>query len=139
MRLLLCVAAPLLLGATDMGAPIEVVVTGVRSGDGMVRVAICSQQQFMGDCTWSASAAAKAGVVSVVVRNVPPGRYAAQAFHDADNDDKLGRNWIGLPREGIGFSNDAMPRLFPPRFAKAAFDHGRDPQRVEVKVRYFLG
>jgi uncharacterized protein (DUF2141 family) len=131
-------ALPLLLGASG-GAPIEVAVTDVRSDKGLVRVSVCPQANFMKDCPWTGSAPARKGAVAVTVRGVPPGHYAVQVFHDEDGDGKLGANFIGIPREGIGFSNDAMPRLMRPRFDRAAFDHGGDAQRVPVKVRYFLG
>ena len=57
---------------------------------------------------------------------------------DADGDSKLARYWFGLPREGIGFSNDAMAHITYPRFSVAAFDHGEAAQHVPVTLRYFL-
>jgi uncharacterized protein (DUF2141 family) len=132
-------AAPLLIGAASGPAPVDVVVSDVRSDKGVVRVSVCPASHFLKDCPWFGSVAAKAGGVVVTVRGVPPGRYAVQAFHDEDANGKLDTNWIGIPREGIGFSNDAMPRLMKPRFERAAIDHGAEPQRIAVKLRYFLG
>jgi uncharacterized protein (DUF2141 family) len=125
--------------AADPAASITVEVSGVRAATGMVRVSVCPHNLFLGNCPWSASAPAHGGIVTVVVPGVPPGRYAVQAFHDADSDSKLARNWIGIPREGIGFSNDAMAHLTYPRFSVAAFDHGVTAQHIAVTVRYFLG
>ncbi len=79
------------------------------------------------------------GVVTVVVRGVPPGRYAVQAFHDANANGELDQGIFGIPKEGIGFSNDAMARLVRPKFAVAAFDHRAEPQRIAVTLHYFLG
>jgi uncharacterized protein (DUF2141 family) len=129
----------LLLIADAPAAPIEVQVTGVRSAQGAVWVSVCPEKQFLGDCPMSASVPARIGAVTVVLSNVPPGRYAVQAFHDANGNGKVDRNWLGVPREGIGFSNDAMPRLTYPRFAVAGFDHGTTAQRIAVRIRYFLG
>jgi uncharacterized protein (DUF2141 family) len=120
-------------------APIEVLVSGVRSAQGKVWVSVCPEKQFLGDCPISASVPAQVGTVTVVLNNVPSGRYAVQAFHDANGNGKVDRNWLGLPREGIGFSNDAMPRLTYPRFSVAGFDHGTTAQRISVRIRYFLG
>lgn len=119
-------------------APIEVTVTGLRSDEGMVRVSVCPAALFLKTCPWSASAPARKGSVTVTVNGVPPGHYAVQAFHDANADNKLAQYWFGLPKEGIGFSNDAMPRMTMPRFSVAAFDHGAALQRIPVTVRYFL-
>jgi uncharacterized protein (DUF2141 family) len=131
------VAAP--AGAPVSGNDIEVVVTGIRSAQGLVHVDVCPEARFLNSCPYTAEVPAKAGVVTVVLRNVPPGRYAVQAFHDANANHDLDQNFIGIPKEGIGFSNDAMPRLMRPKFKVAAFDHGASPQRIPVTVRYFLG
>lgn len=137
----LALAALPLIGAAP-AAPdgaIIVDVTGLRSDQGMVRVSVCPRASFLGDCPWFASAPAHAGAVSVFLPAIPPGRYAVQAFHDADGDGKLARYWFGLPREGVGFSNDAMAHVTIPRFSVAAFDHKAAAQHVAVTVRYFLG
>ncbi|WP_420138650.1 DUF2141 domain-containing protein [Sphingomonas sp.] len=129
----------LLTAAAPAEAPIEVTVSGVRSAQGLVRVMVCPKETFLKACPWSASTSAKVGQVTVVVNGVPPGNYAVQAYHDADSNNKLDQNWIGIPREGIGFSNDAMSHLMRPRYSVAAFDHGTARQHIAVKIRYFLG
>lgn len=128
-----------LLGNVPPNASIEVSVSGVRSAQGMVRVSVCPKANFLGNCPWTASVPAHTGAVTLIVPDVPPGHYAVQAFHDVDGDNRLGRNWIGVPREGIGFSNDAMAHLTYPRFSIASFDHGAARQHIAVTVRYFLG
>lgn len=121
------------------GAPIEVTVSGLRSAAGQVIVQVCPQATFLKACPWIAKVPAQRGTVSVVLPGIPPGHYAVQAWHDANHDGDLNTGIFGIPREGLGFSNDAMPRLMHPKFAVAAFDHGAEPQRVAVKIRYFLG
>ena len=125
--------------APPPGAPIEISVAGVRAPTGKVIVAICTERQFLKTCPYSGSAAAHGGTVLITVNGVPPGRYAAQAFADADNDGQLSRTMIGIPKEGVGFSNDAMRRFLPPRFSVAAFDHGAQPQKLAITLRYMLG
>ena len=66
--------------------------------------------------------AAKAGKVTVHFKNLPAGRYAIALFHDANGNGKLDSNRLGIPVEGIGFSNNATGSFGPPAFAKAAFD-----------------
>ena len=43
---------------------------------------------------------------------------------------------LGLPREAMGFSNDAPMRLGPPRFDSAAFAVGTTDMVVKFKLRY---
>ena len=131
-------AALLLLGNDAGGAAIEVTLSGVRSAQGEVVVDICPEQTFLKACPYTGRAPAKAGVVTVTVRGVPPGRYAVQAWHDANDNGDLDRGLFGIPKEGIGFSNDAMRKLVKPKFQVAAFDHGGQAQRLAVTLRYFL-
>jgi len=127
------------VAAQERPGEITVVVSGVRSDVGRVHVDICTEQTFLKPCPWSAEAPARKGAVNVVVRGVPPGRYAVQAYHDANGNGDLDQGIFGIPKEGLGFSNDAMPRLKKPKFAVAAFDHGATPQRIPVTLHYFLG
>ena len=129
---------PLLGAATPPTAPIVVAVSGVRTSEGRVHVDICPPARFLDDCPWSGEAPAVAGVTEVIVNGVPPGRYAAQAFHDRNGNGKVDRGLFGVPKEGVGFSNDAKIVLAPPKFADAAFDHGAVSQRIAFELRYFF-
>ncbi len=117
---------------------IEISVGDVRSDRGRVHVDICTEASFLKDCPYFGEAPAKAGTTIVVVRGVPPGRYAAQGSHDENGNGKVDRGPFGIPKEGVGFSNDARIRMGPPTFGEAAFEHGATPQRIGFHLRYFL-
>lgn len=42
---------------------------------------------------------------------VPSGTYALVVLHDENMNGKLDTNWLGIPKEGYGFSNDAKAVL----------------------------
>lgn len=126
-------ATPAALSAAD----IEVSVHGVRNAKGHVRVDICTEATFLKDCAWHGDAPAHAGTVRVLVRGVPPGRYGAQAFQDANDNGKVDQGLFGIPKEGVGFSNDAKIRLAPPKFADAAFTVGNGATSIGFTLRYF--
>jgi uncharacterized protein (DUF2141 family) len=130
----LAAAAPVPTGT------LTVQINNVRNASGNVHVDICPQKQFLGDdCTYVGDAQAHAGVVTVTVNNLPPGHYAAQVFHDENRNKKVDRALFGIPKEGVGFSNDARISLGPPKWADAKFDFGGQPQTIKLKMRYFLG
>lgn len=116
---------------------IEVVVSNVRNARGRVHVDICHRETFLDECPWWGEAPAVKGVTVVVVHNVPPGRYAAQGFHDENGNGKVDRGLFGIPKEGVGFSNDAKIRMAPPKWDEAAFEHGAAAQRIGFTMRYF--
>ena len=62
-------------------------------------------------------------VAVCVFKNVPPGRYAASAYHDANDNGRLDKNFFGLPKEDFTFSSGARARFGPPKFKDAAFDY----------------
>jgi uncharacterized protein (DUF2141 family) len=37
--------------------------------------------------------------------DIPPGTYALAVIHDENMNGKLDTNWLGIPKEGYGFSN----------------------------------
>lgn len=127
-----------LVGAPAGNGAIEIAISDVRSAEGRVHVDICPQATFLKDCPYAGDAPARMGTTIVVVHNVPPGRYAAQAFHDRNANGKVDRTLFGIPKEGVGFSNDAKIRMAPPRFDEAAFDHGAVDQRIAFHLRHFL-
>ncbi|KPQ37750.1 MAG: hypothetical protein HLUCCA11_01455 [Phormidesmis priestleyi Ana] len=67
---------------------------------------------------------------------VPYGSYSVSLLHDENQDGELNTNFIGVPQEGIGFSND--PRIIKgtPSFEKTRFDFSADSEEVQVTVKY---
>ena len=119
---------------------LTVQISNVRNAKGVVHVDICPQKQFLGDdCSYVGDAQAHAGVVTVTVANLPPGQYAAQVFHDENRNKKVDRALFGIPKEGVGFSNDARISLGPPKWADAVFGFDGHEQAIGLKMRYFLG
>lgn len=126
------------VSAEDAGT-LHVVIDNARSARGNIHVDICPQANFLSKCPYSAEAAARKGRVEVVVRGVPPGRYAAQITHDENGNKKVDRGLLGIPREGIGFSNNVRVRFSAPRFADAAFTVTGGSQYITVNLQYFGG
>lgn len=107
---------------------------------GNVHVDICPEALFLkDDCPYTADAPAQVGMTRLVVRGLPPGRYAAQAFLDENRNGKVDRALFGIPKEGVGFSNDARISFGPPKFADAVFTHAGATQTIRFNLRYFLG
>src|SRR5438477_573737 len=108
----------LLLAATTGGAPVTVAVSGIDGAKGRVHVDINPEGCFTKKgCGWSAEAPAVAGTTIVTIPDVPPGRYAAIAYYDANGNGKADTNFIGMPLEKVGFSNDVVVHFSRPNFA----------------------
>jgi uncharacterized protein (DUF2141 family) len=126
-----------LAATTVAAAEVSVEVRNIESAKGRVLVALCTAQSFLRlHCPYSAAGDATAGATTVVIRSVPAGTYALQAFHDTDGDRAIGRNLLGMPTEGIGFGNDAAMRFGPPTFADAAVTVAEPATSTSLSLRY---
>lgn len=116
---------------------LDVNVENVRDGEGHVLVAVCPRADFLSPhCPYVGKAIPRPGTVRVRVEGIPPGVYAVQAFQDSNDNMEIDRNFLGLPTEGIGFSNDAPFRFGPPRFADAAVRIGSTNGAIVLRLRY---
>jgi uncharacterized protein (DUF2141 family) len=133
--------ASILVGAAPLPvATLAVQIGNVRNDKGILHVDVCPEAYFLKDgCPYTATAAARTGTTIAVVRNVPAGRYAVQAFHDENHNGKVDRALLGIPREGVGFSNDAPIRFGPPKWAAAVIVLSGSDQTIALHMRYFLG
>jgi uncharacterized protein (DUF2141 family) len=78
------------------------------------------------------------GRASVTFINLRPGVYAVAVLHDENENSKMDFNFLGMPLEGYGFSNDASAPFGPPSFQAASFKLSPRNSFVPVKVRYFF-
>ena len=62
----------------------------------------------------------------IIINNIKPGKYSFKYFHDKNNNKKLDTNWIGIPKEGYGFSNNANGMFGPPDFEETIFEIKQD-------------
>ena len=137
----LATAGPgVLLSLTAAGASaadLEIVVEGVRNTRGHVLAALCREASFLGaGCPYTGSAPASPGEVRVVLTGIEPGLYAVQVFHDENDNIDIDRTLVGMPKEGMGFSNDAPMRFGPPRFSDAAVRVPPDGATVRLTLHY---
>ena len=65
---------------------------------------------------------------------IPDGEYAIAFFIDANGNKKLDKNFLGIPKEQFGFSNNAMGTLSAPSFEQAKFRvAGNTVQNIKLK------
>ena len=129
---ILTAAASVLTYAQTM----TVVVKNVKSDVGTLRLAVYnSEDQFMKNEIAATEVKAVNGQAVAVFKNLGTGTYAISVMHDANDNKELDSNFMGVPKEGFGFSNDAMGMFGPPDFKKASFVHA-GMNDVVISLRY---
>ena len=59
-------------------------------------------------------------------------------YQDENDNHSVDRNILGLPREPIGFSNNAPIRFAPPAFRDAALAFSGGEESISLRLRHFL-
>ncbi len=131
---LLVVAAP---PARAASASLAVTVDGIRDARGHVRIGVCSKAEFLGEqCSYHAVVPAMAGQITARL-TLPPGTYAVAAYQDSTDAGHLRRSFLGIPKDGVGFSRDPSLRFGPPSFADSALTIAGGAQAVVIHLHYF--
>jgi uncharacterized protein (DUF2141 family) len=116
---------------------ITVQVKNVRNNHGTVRVALFKhEKEYMKDYSLGKIVNANTPEVSVIFENMPAGEYAITVFHDENSNAKLDSNFMGVPKEGIGFSNDASASFGPPSWEKAKFTLSQTSLVQVIDLKY---
>jgi uncharacterized protein (DUF2141 family) len=64
------------------------------------------------------------------------GTYAVSVFQDENSNGKLDTNFLGIPREGVGASNDARGHMGPPKFDAAQFQFSGARLDLKITINY---
>ena len=70
----------------------------------------------------------------IVFQGVPFGTYAVKIFHDENDNEQLDTNFIGIPTEKYGFSNNARSKLGLPDFSDVKFEVNAPKLEIAIKV-----
>jgi uncharacterized protein (DUF2141 family) len=133
------------VGTADAGAPcpgIHVAVFNIRNSIGTVDCALFdSPSGFPADVLRSAMRLAAMKILDRTGHcdflDIPPGTYALVVLHDENMNGRVDYNWLGIPREGYGFSKDAKGTLGgAPSFKQAAFVYDGQALDMTITLRY---
>lgn len=121
---------------------LTVEITGARSDNGVIRVLVFSSEKgFPNDAGLAVAMVPEArlenGRAVVEIEGLPAGELAVAVIHDEDGDGEVDTNFLGIPVEGLGVSNN--PDLKgPPKFRDAAFRYSGGKQGITVAVMYLF-
>jgi len=97
-------------------------ITNLESNNGNVFIAIYnSEKNFLNKGFKSFQTKIKNNSCKVVFKDIPNGTYAISMFHDENENNKMDTNFIGIPKEGYGCSNNAKGFMGPPKWEDAKF------------------
>ncbi len=104
---------------------LSVAITGLKSTDGGIQIGLYNNKESFPDVdgqykVFYFSVEEFSGIYTI--SDLPEGEYAVAVFHDQNSDRICNTNFLGIPREGYGFSKNFKPRLFVPDFSDCKID-----------------
>lgn len=102
---------------------LTIIIDGFSSNKGSADIAIYRKtdefpvfgKQFKGRVVEITNQTAR-----ITLKNLPQNNYAIAVYHDKNNNKILDKNYLGIPVEAYGFSNNARRTFSAPSFSEAS-------------------
>lgn len=107
----------------DNASEFRLLIEGFNEVKGEVRVAVFnSSEKFTKDPVYAVVIPVDGKSVEWSIPNLPFGEYAIAVYHDKNENGKLDTNFLGIPKESYGFSNNARGRFGPASWKDAKIE-----------------
>uniref|UniRef100_A0A7V2ZL40 DUF2141 domain-containing protein n=1 Tax=Ignavibacterium album TaxID=591197 RepID=A0A7V2ZL40_9BACT len=114
---------------------LTVKIKGLKNNQGTVKIALCnSAENYKNDRSPFKAAILEINNNEVIATfdDLTIGNYAVKAFHDVNNNDDFDTNFLGIPKEDYGFSNNVKGLFGPPSWEAAKFQLNKSEQVIEI-------
>ena len=74
--------------------------------------------------------------LTLVIKDMAIGEYAIAVVHDENDNNKLDTNFLGIPKEGIGVSNNAKSIMGPPSYEDSKFQLKEEGMVANIRIKY---
>ena len=128
-------------GQNQNKGTIKVIVSGLRNNSGQVGIRIFDKADGF------PSERAKAikeifvkpinGEATFEIQSWTFGTYAIGSIHDENSNKEFDKNFIGIPKEGFGTSNNPKMTFGPPSFKTASFSLNQSEMTIKIQMVYF--
>ncbi|MEO6039142.1 MAG: DUF2141 domain-containing protein [Saprospiraceae bacterium] len=112
--------------------------TNIRNAQGSIYLAIYDQaDKFLEEKEvyfQKIIPVAEQGELEITLAGLPAGHYAISCFHDVNGNGELDKNFLGIPTEPYGFSNNARPKFRAPNWEEAKFYWEPGMQALRIRL-----
>jgi len=127
------------ISQSDATVKLEIKFTGIRNNKGLIAIGINSSPEG-----WPREPQKKAnwkktniidGVFTARIENLTYGTYAISVLDDENENFEMDM-FLGIPKEGFGFSGNPRVKLSPPEFEDCQFSIEKPFQQITIDIRY---
>ncbi|RKZ42338.1 MAG: DUF2141 domain-containing protein [Gammaproteobacteria bacterium] len=123
------------IGEVSIASTVTVVINGVEVNKGNIRIGLFDNPAEFphGEPKMGETVASSLPSLKVHFTDLPHGNYAIALFQDANSNEILDKNFLGIPKEKYGFSGK-KGFFGPPDFVDAVFTLKTDEQEVLIDI-----
>ncbi len=126
----------------DNTQTVELTITGIRSSEGKLRIGLFKDQESFKNETAIQNfefdkTGLKDGSMTVQIK-LETGTIGLSLLDDENSDSEMNYNFVGMPKEGFGFSDYYHKGFTRPTFDDFDFELNEHGKQVEIRVRYVL-
>lgn len=117
-------------------ANINIEVSGMQNHKGALFIGVFNSTENFPKKEFAYQSVAlqiNSNIVKYQFENIPDGIYSIAIFHDTNSNGILDKNFLGIPTESYGFSNNARGLFGPPSFNDTKFEL-LENANIEVEV-----
>lgn len=137
MRNAIAFAFALAMTSNAPAASLAVRIEGLREAKGHLMLSVSDSAE-----AWDGKAEARtrlrrpvsASSETIRFDDLPPGSYAVQVFHDANDNGRMDTNVVGMPVEGYGFSRNPLV-MRKATYDEARFELAPDGGEIVIELR----
>ena len=122
---------------------VEVTITGIRNSEGQIGIGVFrDNESFRKEQAYLELEFVKKEISNGEMKirfTLPPGTYGIALLDDENSDDLMEYNFLGMPKEGFGFSDYYHTGLTMPKFDAFKFDVVEGQKKsINIRIRYIL-
>ena len=122
---------------TNSMGRLEIIINGFSNNDGDCWFALDNSEEVYEseDTVWIGKILQiENNEVIVVIDSLEYGEYAVKVFHDENRNGKLDTDFLGIPDEDYGFSNNVSSWFGPPSWKGAKFLFDKPEMIIKIDV-----
>jgi uncharacterized protein (DUF2141 family) len=119
-------------------ASLEITVTNIREVKGLIMASLFTEKsKFLKEEYKGKVTKVTEKTMTLLFENLPAGTYAVSVIHDENENKELDSNFMGIPKEGFGFGNNALGRFGPPDFEDTVVELKPGRTRQSIALKYY--
>ncbi len=112
----------------------------LENAKGSIQISLFANQDGFPD-DWEKAFTSKTVAITpelkeIRLEDIPQGTYGIALIHDENENYELDTNFLGMPKEGYGFSNNARGRFGPPDFSDTIFTLDKESLVLNIEINY---